>query len=390
MRKAYEYALVNIMEKSNSKPEDWIKAGIVVAISVFLFRTVQSAGLVSGIGAQDQKLTLGVSFLIGVAASLSSCLAVVGGMVIAFSEKYKAGSGDNFFKGAFLPNIKFHVGRVLTFFALGGLLGAIGGKINLSGNFFSIYTILIAVVMGWLGLNILGIAPSISLLGIKTPKFLLRWWGRLEDTEHKAAPYLLGGITFFLPCGFTQSMQIFALASGSFWTGAFILSIFSIGTMPVLLMLGATASWANSKKISFVNKAAGILVILFAIFMFNSGLALKGVRTNVISGTTNGEQSVAKKNSNRIFIQNEQIVRMSVTNRGFEPSALKIKGNVPVSWVVMGDQVSGCTNKIIIPSLDIAKNINSGENIISFMPTDTREIPFSCGMGMVRGKFIVE
>ena len=81
---------------------------------------------------------------------------------------------------------------------------------------------------------------------------------------------------------------------------------------------------------------------------------------------------------------------MSVTNRGFEPSALKIKGNVPVSWVVMGDQVSGCTNKIIIPSLDIAKNINSGENIISFMPTDTREIPFSCGMGMVRGKFIVE
>ena len=81
---------------------------------------------------------------------------------------------------------------------------------------------------------------------------------------------------------------------------------------------------------------------------------------------------------------------MSVTSRGFEPSSLKIKKNVPVKWVVKGDEVSGCTNKIVIPSLNIAKNIKTGENIISFVPADAGEIPFSCGMGMVRGKFIVE
>ncbi len=377
------------MKNSSSKWKNWAKAVLTVVFAVILYRAVQSAGLASGFGVQDKKLTLGVSFLIGVAASLSSCLAVVGGMVIAFSEKYRSGAESNSLAGALWPNLQFHAGRIFTFFILGGLLGAASGKINLSGNFVSAYTILIAIVMGWLGLNILGILPSISSFGIKTPKFLLRWWGRLENTEHKAAPYLLGGLTFFLPCGFTQSMQIFALASRSFWTGALILSVFSVGTMPVLLALGAMASWAKLEKITFVNKAAGILVILFAVFTLNSGLALRGVRTNVVSDNTDKKQNIAdeKKDNNP---GEEQIVEMSVTNRGFEPSSLKIKKGVPVKWVVKGVQVSGCTSKIIIPSLSIAKNIISGENIISFVPSDSREIPFSCGMGMVRGKFIVE
>ena len=244
--------------------------------------------------------------------------------------------------------------------------------------------------MGWLGLNILGIAPSISTLGIKTPKFLLRWWGRLEDSEHKAAPYFLGGITFFLPCGFTQSMQIFALASGSFWAGATSLLFFSLGTMPVLLALGVGASWGKSKKLAVLQKTAGILILLFAAFTLKSGLALKGVNQNVFNSDVS-EKQASKRNDSDIFqSQNEQIIEMSVTNQGFKPNSLKIKRGVPVRWVIKGIEVSGCTNKIIVPSLDIAKNISSGENIISFVPSDSREIPFSCGMGMVRGKFIIE
>ena len=266
------------MENANSNWKDWLKAGIIVVFAVFLYRTVQPAGWFGGFSAQNKELTLGISFLVGVAASLSSCLAVVGGMVIAFSEKYQTSAQDNFFRGALWPNVKFHLGRIATFFVFGGLLGLVGGKISLSGNFISIYTIIIAAVMGWLGLSILGFVPPISSFGIKTPKFLLRYWGKLEDSEHKAAPYFLGGLTFFLPCGFTQSMQIFALASGGFWTGALALAVFSLGTMPVLLALGATASWAKLEKIAFINKAAGVIVILFAAYTFNSGFALWGAK----------------------------------------------------------------------------------------------------------------
>jgi plastocyanin domain-containing protein len=52
--------------------------------------------------------------------------------------------------------------------------------------------------------------------------------------------------------------------------------------------------------------------------------------------------------------------------------------------------VTSCTSKIIIPSLNITKSISSGQNVINFTPTaSSGEIPFSCWMGMVRGKFVI-
>ena len=367
---------------------DWAKAVFIVLFAIILYRAVQSTGWISGFGVQDQKLTLGISFLVGVAASFSSCLAVVGGMVIAFSEKYQ--SEENSFLGnAFWPNLKFHIGRILTFFVLGGLLGLIGGKINLSGNFVSVYTILIAIVMGWLGLSILGLAPSISSFGIKTPKFMLRFWGRLEDLEHQTVPYFLGGLTFFLPCGFTQSMQIFALASGSFWSGASILSVFALGTMPVLFALGATASWARFEKMTFVNKAAGIIVILFAVYTLNSGFAIKKL-ANTERIKANVGANVVENNSQSAPGEVFQKVEMKITNRGFEPNVLKVKNNIPVKFSIDGDGATGCTNKIVIPDLGVAKDIKKGENMIEFTPAKVGPITFSCWMGMVRGKFIVE
>jgi len=377
-------------EKTAKKAwEDWLKAGLVIILVVFLYRAIQSAGWLGGLSAEGKELSFGISFLIGVAASLSSCLAVVGGIVIAFSEKYQSGK-TSFLRGALWPNLKFHVGRILTFFALGGFLGAVGGRINIGGNFVSVYTIIIAVVMGWLGLSILGFAPPLASFGIKTPKFLLRWWGRLEDSEHQAAPYFLGGITFFLPCGFTQSMQIFALASGSFWAGSSVMLAFSLGTMPVLAALGITASWGKAKNLGFVQKAAGILILIFAVFTFESGLALKNVKTSVVSSEISSPSDQAAPKSSENSGGKFQTVEMHVTSRGFEPSTLTVKAGTPVRWVIQGDQVSGCTSRVIVPSFDISQNIRYGENVVSFMPVQKGEIAFSCGMGMVRGKFIVE
>lgn len=376
-------------KNSESSWLNWLFASLTVATVLFLYRTVQSAGWLDKFNPQSPDLVLGIAFLTGLVASLSSCLVVVGGMVIAFSEKYKS-EGGNFFESAVRPNLFFHAGRITAFFLLGGLLGVIGGTVNISGNFVSVYTVIIAVVMGWLGLNILGILPSISALGLRPPKTLTRYWARIEKSEHKAAPFLLGGLTFFLPCGFTQSMQILALASGNFWAGSMSLLVFSLGTAPVLLALGIGASWGKYKKFHVFQKAAGILILIFAFFTLKSALALNGVKTSVISSNVDKEQVSENENSGSSSNQAEQIVEMSVTSRGFEPSILKIKKGIPVKWVIKGKEVSGCTNKIVVPSLGIAKNINRGENTISFAPTDAREIPFSCGMGMVRGKFIVE
>jgi uncharacterized protein len=370
--------------KSKINWQEWINAFLVMGIIIFLFKIFQNSGILNGIDLGQNNITYGVSFIIGLVASVSSCLAVVGAVIIAFSEKYKSDSID-FFSQTVKPNLLFHAGRLAAFFLLGGILGLIGGEINISGNLISIFTIAIAAVMGWLGLNILGILPPISSLGIKIPKRFSGSWNDLKKSNHKAAPLLLGSLTFFLPCGFTQSMQIFALASGSFLTGGIAMFLFALGTVPSLLILGITASWTKNKGIGLFKKVAGILVLFFAIYTLNSGMALLGVKSNVLSSDKKQEEKVTVPATTQ-----EQTVEMHITSSGFQPSVLKIKKGVPVRWVIKGDQVTSCTNKIIVPSLNITKSISFGENVVAFTPTASGEIPFSCWMGMVRGKFVVE
>jgi sulfite exporter TauE/SafE/copper chaperone CopZ len=371
----------------------WLKALAVVLIIVIFYRAFQNSGFVKNIALGGSQITFGISFLIGLAASVSSCLAVVGAVVIAFSEKYRS-SGKNFYQNTVKPNLLFHIGRLAVFFILGGILGIVGGGISISGNFVSIFMLLLAIVMAWLGLNILGIMPAPSLFGMRMPAGLSRRWDKLKKSEHKLAPFALGGLTFFLPCGFTQSMQIFALASGSFLVGGLSLFLFALGTAPALFMVGLATSWSKSRRIFFFQKAAGILIIIFAIYTFNSGFALRGVRTNVISSGNTSSQAAMENQpapqEKRIAGQSEQVVRMNVTSNGFEPSVFTVQQGIPVTWVINGVDVTGCTSTIIVPSLNISKILKAGENIIRFTPQKNGAIPFSCGMGMVRGKFIVQ
>jgi uncharacterized protein len=364
----------------------WIKSIVIVAVILFLFRIFQSSGIVDGINLKSSNVTFGIAILIGLVASVSSCLAVVGAVIIAFGEKYQTGA-KSFYAGAIKPNLYFHIGRLTTFFVLGGLLGLIGGEVNISGNFISVFTIIVALVMGWLGLNILGFVPSIANSGIRMPKGLTGKWDNLKRSEHQAAPFILGGLSFFLPCGFTRSMQIFALTSGSFWVGGLSLFLFALGTVPALMALGVTVSWTSSKKMVVFQKVAGFLIVFFAIYTLQSGFALSGVKTNVLTSEKEAVSSNAVDNN---ADKNAQEIVMHVTSSGFSPATLTIKKGVPVRWVIKGDAVTGCTSKIIVPSLNISRNISQDDTIIEFTPTVTGEIPFSCWMGMVRGKFIIE
>lgn len=370
--------------------KEWLSAFGITALIFIAYKILLNLGLADLINLKSTDLTYGVAFLVGIAASLSSCLAVVGSVVIAFSEKYKSDNGT-LWNGAVSPNLMFHLGRVATFFVLGGLLGMIGGGINISGNAVAIYTIVIAVIMAWLGFSILGIVPSISNIGIALPKRMTSRWEEIKNSNHRSAPLILGGLSFFLPCGFTQSMQIFALASGSFMTGALTLSLFSLGTMPFLLAVGITASWAKTKGRGVFQKVAGMLVVAFAFYTFSSGLAIKGISGNIFSSQQEQPKTTGVKNKNETQANaDEQLVEMHVTSRGFEPNVIKVKQGVLVHWVIKGDNITGCTNKIIIPSLDIEKPLKFGDNIVTFTPPKAGDLPFSCWMGMVRGKFVVE
>ncbi len=97
--------------------------------------------------------------------------------------------------------------------------------------------------------------------------------------EHKTlTPLIIGFATFFLPCGFTQSMQVVALSSGSFVSGMLIMLAFALGTLPVLALLSfGSASFAHSRYAPLFFKSAGVVVIGLGLFALLSGLAGLGI-----------------------------------------------------------------------------------------------------------------
>jgi sulfite exporter TauE/SafE len=89
---------------------------------------------------------------------------------------------------------------------------------------------------------------------------------------------LLGVSTFILPCGFTQSMQIYSLSTGSFLTGALTMFTFALGTLPVLGMISfASMKFSKTLQSGLFFKVAGFLVLFFAIFNLYSSILGLGI-----------------------------------------------------------------------------------------------------------------
>jgi len=231
-----------------------------------MFFLLQKSGILNfGIGGTATPVT---SFVIGLVASVSSCLAVVGGLVLSLSATV---SQDNVSDTK--PMFLFHVGRLVSFAILGGFLGAVGSAIGMSFTFGAILGLIASLVMIVLGLNLVGVFEKST---ITLPSGIFNFFRKVE---HKTiAPFLVGVGTFFLPCGFTQSMQIAALSSGSFISGLLIMLAFALGTLPMLALLSfGSTSFAHSKYAPLFFKSAGVVVIGLGVFALLAGLAGLGI-----------------------------------------------------------------------------------------------------------------
>lgn len=231
-----------------------------------LFFWLQKSGVLNiGIGGQITPVT---SFIIGLVASVSSCLAIVGGLVLSLSAKISQDDVSDT-----KTFILFHAGRLLSFALLGGVLGAIGQAVGINFTFTAILGLLASVTMLLLGLNLVGLLAKSK---IALPATVFNFFRKIE---HKTfAPLVLGLATFFLPCGFTQAMQISALSSGSFVTGFLLMLAFALGTLPMLALLSfGSASFAHGRHAPLFFKSAGVVVIGLGLFALLSGLAGLGI-----------------------------------------------------------------------------------------------------------------
>lgn len=257
----------------------WSDFKIALPISlgfVIGFWLLQRLGIANLINTSE--VTYGAAFIIGLVASVSTCMAVVGGLVLSLSaNQAKRGSGA-------VPQILFHLGRLVSFFILGGLIGVLGATFQLGQGGIFILSLLVAIVLILLGINLLDVFPRFKRWQPVLPTVLGRRIHGIKDVNHALTPLFLGVTTFFLPCGFTQSMQIYTLTTGNFWTGAMTMFVFALGTLPVLALLSFSFLGLKDKpQSSIFFKSAGLVVIFFGLVNLINSLVVFGLIPPVFS-----------------------------------------------------------------------------------------------------------
>jgi len=274
--RSHGYTLSLERQKHNAK---WHEFSVAVPLAIgfiAFFIILQKLGIVNLV--TTSEVSYGTAFLIGMIASVSTCMAVVGGLVLSMSANY-AKEGDKV-----RPQVLFHIGRLVSFFVLGGVIGALGTVFKIGATGTLVLSLTVALVLLILGINLLDVFPWAKKLQPTLPKFIGNHVQGLKKINHTFTPILIGVATFFLPCGFTQSMQIYTLTTGSFMSGALTMFVYALGTLPVLALLSFSSLTIHTKARSGIFfKTTGLVVVFFGLFNLHYGLVAAGITPSLFS-----------------------------------------------------------------------------------------------------------
>lgn len=201
-------------------------------------------------------------------ASLSTCLAITWGIIIGFS---KYSWNKNNFLSDFKIQTFFQIWRIVGFFIFWWLLWLLWKSISINFTLTGILTLFISFILIYIWLNILWLLPSITKFGIHMPKNFVNKFQSFKNPKY--APFVWA-MTFFLPCWFTQTMQLLAVSSWWFFTWWLVMMFFAIWTLPVLYSLWLGSSYFLNKDYKILNKLIWALIIFFWIFSFSNSYKL--------------------------------------------------------------------------------------------------------------------
>ncbi|MCX6783896.1 MAG: sulfite exporter TauE/SafE family protein [candidate division WWE3 bacterium] len=309
--------------------------------------------------------SMGLGFL----ASLSTCAALIGSIVLTLSPSF----GNKKVTGGAV----FNAGRLVSFSLAGALLGLLGSAISLSPTTSSVLTIFISIFMILIGLQMLGVS---ALRKFQPPIFrkVTDYIDKKSSTNKLPVVFSVGFLTIFLPCGFTLAAEALAIASKNPLSGAITMISFTIGTLPVLMLMGIAGSTILKRPL--ISKIAGAIIIFMSLSALWQALVVLNVPLPQIT-LDNKEQTAG----NSVVTNNSQLIKMDVIGAGYSPNTFTVKAGVPVRWEVNSTTSYTCANYLVAPSLNIGKSLQPGVNVFEFTPTTAGQIRFSCSMGMYRG-----
>ena len=336
--------------------------------------------------------SLPMFFIFGLIAGVSSCAALVGGLVLSMSKQWnELYAQTDSARRKLQPHLIFNAGRLIAYGVFGTVLGAIGSRFDFSLKFGPVLVIVVSAMMILLAWQMLGF-KAFRRFQLTLPRFVTRFAANKSNFKGRHMPFLTGAFTFFLPCGFTITAQGLALISGSAIQGGLIMFLFALGTLPMLLTIGlSSVKFSRNPKLSekFL-KVAGVLVLFFALYNINFQLNVLGVSNlgDLRLNLNNEEKNPSPNEEDPIQLVNgQQVIRMDASARGYSPNYFKVKRGLPVRWEITDKGTGGCTNAVISKSLfDGEVSLTPGQTAVKeFTPEKPGKYKFSCWMGMVSG-----
>ncbi|WP_426105725.1 sulfite exporter TauE/SafE family protein [Massilia sp. TSP1-1-2] len=219
-------------------------------------------------------------FVVGLAGSLH-CVGMCGGIVSAFSM---APAGRSAFPVAVVTQAApraadsalrmaaYNTGRIASYAAAGAIAGGLaGGARTLAGLeawqtlaywFANAMLVLLGLYLtgAWAGL------ARLEQLGQGLWRKLRPLMGKLLPIDSPFKMLALGALWGWLPCGMVYSVLLTAMLAGSAPAGAAVMLAFGLGTLPMLLALGAAgARLQRALQNKHARAAGGLLVLAFGL-----------------------------------------------------------------------------------------------------------------------------
>ncbi|MGB7301113.1 MAG: sulfite exporter TauE/SafE family protein [Burkholderiaceae bacterium] len=184
-------------------------------------------------------------------------------------------SGATKVLGRLKPHMAYSTGRVMSYTVLGAVAGALGTGLWQSATWLPVQVIslgLMAASLIIVGLYLLGwrvIADASEVVGRVLWRFLQPTAARsLRHTGGSLHLVGAGAIWGLLPCGMVYTVLLMALASADLITGASIMLMFGLGTVPNLLLIGGFANYLTSLQRSRrLRQIVGGAIVAYGVLM---------------------------------------------------------------------------------------------------------------------------
>ncbi|MCD7723295.1 MAG: sulfite exporter TauE/SafE family protein [Clostridiales bacterium] len=319
----------------------------------------------------EEKVSYAVLFVIGLLTSVH-CIAMCSGINLAQSV-------SNTDKHPIVKGLSYNLGRLTGYTIVGGVLGLIGEAVAVTLKMRGVIGIIAGTFMVITGINMLGNFGFLKKLTPKMPK-------RLSVTMAKFSrhgSFAVGIVNAFMPCGPLQSMQLYAIACGSFISGALSMFFFCLGTIPLMFIFSLAAGVLKKKAKNTMLKVSAVLVLVFGIYMLQNNFALTGISLPSLSQSSSESVITATVSGDK------QYITTSLHSNGFDD--LQVEAGIPVVWTitVASDALNGCNNEIVIAEYDTQITLQEGENIIEFTPSEKGTFTYTCWMGMLKNTITV-